>query len=242
MLCALARRNADILLRMWNDQATEWRRLTEHYRSLSDAELHELSADLSDLTEVAQQVLRDERKTRGLSQSEIKPIVVAPTSSIQPGVVNWEPPSYRDADQLVDQDAGKNDGLHEYSWKTLLCQCETLEQAQQLAEVLRREAIDCWLDKWNDRAMDLNGPRVLVAADQLEQARLIAARPIPQDIIDEIKADSEPRPEFESPHCPSCRAEDPTLEGVDPANQWKCEACGRQWVETETASPAQGKG
>ncbi len=53
---------------MWNDPATEWRRLTQHYKSLSDEELRELGSDPSDLTEVAQQVLRDEMKQRGLSE------------------------------------------------------------------------------------------------------------------------------------------------------------------------------
>jgi hypothetical protein len=39
---------------MWNDPAREWRRLTERYRTLSDEELRELSAEKVDLTEVAQ--------------------------------------------------------------------------------------------------------------------------------------------------------------------------------------------
>ena len=69
---------------------------------------------------------------------------------------------------------------------------------------------------------------MLVAADQLEQARAIAAQPIPQEIIEESKTEV---PEFELPVCPKCGAADPVLEGVDPVNTWRCEACGYEWTE-----------
>ena len=44
----------------------EWQRLTEHYREKSEEELRELAADFADLTETAQQVLRNEMRKRGL--------------------------------------------------------------------------------------------------------------------------------------------------------------------------------
>ncbi len=75
---------------------------------------------------------------------------------------------------------------------------------------------------------DGNSPRVLVAADQLEQARDIAARPIPQEIIDESEADV---PEFKPPVCPKCGAAEPVLEGVDPVNTWHCESCDYVWTD-----------
>lgn len=46
----------------------EWRRLTEHYAGLYDGELLELARDSKSLTEMAQQVLRDEMKKRGLGE------------------------------------------------------------------------------------------------------------------------------------------------------------------------------
>ena len=46
----------------------EWRRLTEHYAGMYDAELLELARDYKNLTEMAQQVLRDEMKKRGLGE------------------------------------------------------------------------------------------------------------------------------------------------------------------------------
>ena len=72
----------------------------------------------------------------------------------------------------------------------------------------------------------------MVAADQLDEAREIAARPIPQEIIDLSKMEV---PDFEPPMCPSCGAADPALEGVDPVNTWCCETCGRQWIESAAA-------
>ncbi|MFZ0394194.1 MAG: hypothetical protein WCF17_21135 [Terracidiphilus sp.] len=46
----------------------EWRRLTGHYAGMYDGELLELTHDYKSLTEMAQQVLRDEMKKRGLGE------------------------------------------------------------------------------------------------------------------------------------------------------------------------------
>ncbi len=77
--------------------------------------------------------------------------------------------------------------------------------------------------------MDFSNPRILVAADQLEQACDILSRPIPQAIVEESKAEV---PEFETPVCPKCGAEDPVLENADPVNSWLCEDCGNQWTDS----------
>jgi ribosomal protein L37AE/L43A len=69
-----------------------------------------------------------------------------------------------------------------------------------------------------------------VAADQLEQALTIMALPIPQNIIDEMK-ELEAAPAYEIPRCPRCKAEDPTLESVEPTNNWLCESCGHTWSD-----------
>ena len=54
------------ILPMQADPIAELRRLTEHYRELSDDELRNLAADFADLTETAQQALRTEMQSRGL--------------------------------------------------------------------------------------------------------------------------------------------------------------------------------
>jgi transposase-like protein len=76
--------------------------------------------------------------------------------------------------------------------------------------------------------MDVSPPRVVVAADELEEARAIAARPIPQEIINQSRVKVE---DYEPPVCPRCGAADPLLQGVDPFNQWLCESCRARWTE-----------
>ena len=49
---------------MHEDTIADWQRLTQLYSEMDDGELEALNADIGDLTEVAQQVLRDEMKKR----------------------------------------------------------------------------------------------------------------------------------------------------------------------------------
>jgi transposase len=119
-----------------------------------------------------------------------------------------------------------------YSYKTLLCECEELDHAWQINELLRRHGIQSWIGKPSFANVEFPlGPRVEVAADQLEQAKLIIAQPMPQEIIDEFREMNEDVREYEPPKCPQCGAEDPILENAEPVNQWLCESCGKQWSE-----------
>jgi ribosomal protein L37AE/L43A len=236
---------------MQTDPALEWRRLTEHYREMSDEELRQLAADLADLTETAQQVLAQEMRSRGLGDPQAagritqaaKPVKEAGETALQAtdelddsestlgraatilGVRSPQPvPDTADTNA---DDAGE----HDYTWRTYLCECETKQQAVELCAVLKQGGIDCWIASYG-----LVYPRVLVAADQLDQACVMAARPIPRDIVDESKQEV---PEFQVPVCPKCGAEDPTLEGVDPANTWHCEQCGWDWTESAEVTDEQ---
>jgi len=191
---------------------------------MGDVELLELDDAIGDLTEVAQQVLRDEMKKRGLSReraaSEEQKI---PEPLADAG---WE----GDADLPADGDEPEQDDQpHEYTWKTLLCECEDAEQVWQLRTALKQAGIESWIEGQGYRvAREISNPRILVAADQLEQAREVAARPIPQEIVELSKTPAE---EFELPVCPKCGAEEPVLESADPVNTWLCESCGEQWTE-----------
>ena len=51
----------------------------------------------------------------------------------------------------------------------------------------------------------------------LPPTRQEIAQPIPQDIINQMK-EEEASPAYEIPVCPKCKAEDPTLESVEPTN------------------------
>ena len=199
-----------------------------------DDELLNLVADQEDLTDIARQVLDLELKKRGLGD----------LSNAGPGHEAPEPKHERraallgnqgGASQIVlDHRARLNEAPLEYSWKTLLCECESMEQAQELSEFLKLAGIDSWIDDPNVasrfKGFEHSTPSVLVAADQLEQAREVAANPIPKEIAKDPKFIA---PEFEMPKCPHCGAGDPALEGVNPFNSWRCESCGYQWAESE---------
>jgi len=202
------------------DPVAEWRRLTDHYRQMHDIALQQIARDYADLTETAQQVLRDELRHRGLPQ----PGSSTPPAASTPLAQTAAPPRENgDASEYPeDREEGGKPPV-EYTWRTMLCECEESDQVWQLREMLRRAGIESWSEA------GLLYPRILVAADQLEEARAVIARPIPQDVIDDSHTEV---PEYEMPRCPSCRAEDPVLEETDPVNTWQCEACGRQWSDS----------
>jgi len=227
---------------MTGNPAEEWQRLTEHYRGLYDEELRELAADFRNLTETAQQALRSEMSSRNLADPATPPSKADPAAGL-----HWASSVNPDADadhfsagpfnpgpfRARRPDAGPSsaeefDGPRDYTWKTPLVDCETLEQALLLREALRRAGIESWVEAPNARAIEVLGVRVLVAADQLEQAIEIARQPIPQEIVEEFETEV---PEFVLPRCPQCGAEDPVLESAEPSNSWLCENCGRQWSD-----------
>ena len=203
------------------DPFEEWRRLTELYREMSDEELYELDADFAGLTEQAQQILHDEMKTRGL----VRPRPANVEAEISAASA-WD----SSAGAPKAEDGAEENALPcEYTWKTLLCECNDSEEAWQLREALRQAGIESWIEGSGYRvAAEASYPRILVAADQLEQAREVVSRPIPQAIVEQSRM---PPEEYNPPVCPRCGAEDPLLEGVDPVNSWLCESCDHQWTD-----------
>ncbi len=229
------------------DPISEWQRLTEHYRRMSDEELRELAFDFSDLTESAQQVLRSEMRSRGLGDPQSAPI---PPKT--PGFSKWSEPNSVFSQPSIpatpanSEDVSADGATSQTSIQRLpLCGCDDWKQAWQVCEALRAEGIESWIQ---DARVDIEdgllyspemGPpytpfaarafRVLVAADQLEEAREVAAQPIPREIVEASEMSA---PEFKAPRCPACGATDPVLEGVVPENTWRCEQCGKEWTES----------
>src|SRR5258708_24470704 len=151
-----------------------------------DEQLLNLADPLNALTKPARTVLRDELRKRGLGDP------------LAPG---WTAEGVRHplADEALDPAETEADGSYtEYSWKVILCDCEKTPQALQIVEMLRRAKIDAWNRE----------SRVLVAADQVDEARAVIANPIPQGIIDDSRQEI---PEYTPPVCPACGAADPIL-------------------------------
>ncbi len=120
----------------------------------------------------------------------------------------------------------------EFTWKTLLCECDTSQEAWQVGETLRRAGIESWVTG-SRSTWDVSGPRVQVAADQLEQAQAVLASPIPQEVIEESQM------KCRNSSClgvRQCGASDPLLESADPVNTWLCETCGAEWSDPEDGS------
>jgi hypothetical protein len=215
---------------MFEDTMADWQSLTKLYGEMSDQELLELDAQISDLTNAAQQVLRDEMKKRKLSAP--RPADNAPKPIESPVALEEE---YGALPSTAEAEAELSDQPHEFTWKTLLCECDNGEEAIPIRLALRQAGIQSWIEGPGYRdPWDMLNPRILVAADQLDQAREIISRPIPQAIVEECKAQPE---EFKPPVCPTCGAEDPVLESTEPVNSWLCEECGGHW--TDAAPPAE---
>ena len=194
-----------------------------------DGELLRLANEYSELTEVARQVLRNEMLKRGLGDPT-KPEELEQASGrfrFEHGI---------ELDGTEDTPSGEKGGekSSEYTWKTELCECETSEQAWQIAKTLDRASIECWIHDprrlFGSGYFDLTNLRILVVADQLEEARKVIAQPIPQEIIEESQIEV---PEFTAPKCPGCGDPDPTLLADEHANRWGCEICGKEWTELD---------
>ena len=228
---------------MHDDPARYWQDLTDNYRRMSDGELLELAEKPEDLTEVAQQVLRDEMRLRKL---ELRQPSVAAPRTISASRRNYDvlsgplTDSYAlssDAAPLEDEVDGEDELSHKFTWKTLLCDCESNDQALQLRAALMRQGIESWVRQVSAYSTDTLGPQVYVAADQLDHAQAVAAQPVPQDILDEWNTVV---PEFQLPICPQCGSNhEVVLESTDPLNSWLCEACGSEWTDSESASDDQ---
>ena len=230
---------------MQADPIAELRGLTEHYRGLSDDELRNLSADLADLTETAQQALRTEMQSRGLRLAAHDPFADplhatnAPVASnaplAQPAATIAASHDYQTSASIQNQASSASsffarqpqlvpdtpdngaelDGPVDYTWKTPLCDCDTSLQARELSEALKQAGIERWIEapgtgsptrEFRYARFSLSSPRVLVAADQLDQARAIAAQPIPRQIVEDAQTEI---PDYQPPNCPKCGASDP---------------------------------
>ena len=227
---------------MQSDPVEEWQRLTALYGKMGDIELRELASGIGDLTETAQQALRDELKRRGIPEQPPLALLrdkmfVQSRTPDRRTVSHFAPESPEDEDsganEEVDADGNVNQ-KYEYTWKTPLCECDGIQQARQICSILLREGIESWIEgPGSENRFDLPYPRVIVAADQLEQARSFASELVPENVADALASETgqKDEPSFVSPICPECGAPDPILEAVDPSNSWHCESCGNDWAD-----------
>ena len=198
---------------------------------MGDVEIQELADQINDLTPTAQDVLRDELKKRNLLENR-------PASSPFTSLSSQHGKDRRTVCHFVPASAEVSESIEEieeetpveFSWKTLLCECDDPLEARAIARVLMAAGIESWIERTAQYYAGPGGSKVVVAADQLEHAKQVLEQPIPQEILEEER-ELQNAPQYELPTCPRCGAPDPILESVEPSNNWLCESCDHTWSD-----------
>jgi len=190
-------------------QITEYQRLGDLYRDLSDSELLGLMQDRQSLTEIAQDVLRAEVSARRLEIPAKSSSVKAPEEQMEP--LFPFPGSFA---ALSSEDC-----VWEFANE---------EDAKAAGAMISAAGVYYDLLLPGSRRFDMRAPRLAVLPEDVERAREILSQPIPE----EFRQQASTPEDFVTPACPQCRAADPLLETIEPGNTWHCEACGHVWEET----------
>ena len=132
----------------------------------------------------AQQILRDELKKRGIVEPGPSGSPF-PSSSPQHArdrrTISHFVPASAEVTRSEQEEEEDDDGPREYTWKTLLCECQDLAEAKAVATMLMGAGIESWIERPQQYYVDPSSPCVKVAADQLEHAQAVIAQPIPQE-------------------------------------------------------------
>jgi DNA-directed RNA polymerase subunit M/transcription elongation factor TFIIS len=208
------------------DWASEWLRLSEHYRRMSDGELLLIARDPSALTHAAQQVLAGELSVRRL---EVPP----PEAPVRLSTPEPQPDSpYAEERELVE-----------------ICQVWSLSDALQLQWLLDRAGIPFFIGTENATSVDS------VKSNFAEGVSVKVMRvgvPWAWQAMTNYEPANEPLPEKEEEGkeipvvCPKCRSTDVIFERLkkesqtvadtpDPKFEWTCDSCGYQWEDEGVA-------
>jgi hypothetical protein len=188
--------------------AEQYRELMELYRSYADGELVELSRKMADLTDTAQDVLKGELSRRGLKAAAAEEPV--------------------EARVLTEEDLADMRSYAELAPAECIFDFETERAASAAYYALTREGIEAIVVSPSGRPDD-RGPRVVVKPNDAARAAEFLSGASADQLID-TQAE-EMAPEFDLPRCPACGGEETVLDSVDPVNQWRCEDCGKTWLE-----------
>lgn len=188
--------------------AEQYRELMELYRDYSDGELVELSRKMADLTDTAQNALRGELSRRGLKAAAAEEAV--------------------EARVLTDEDLADMRSYAELAPAECIFDFETERAASAAYYALMGEGIEAIVVSPDGKKFDGRGPRVVVKPKDAARAAEILSGASADQLIE---TQAEMAPEFDLPRCPACGGEETVLDSVDPVNQWRCEDCGKTWLE-----------
>jgi len=199
----------------------QWRRLTALYAEQSDLELEDLRGDFDGLTDVAQGVLRDEMKRRGIWE---KAAAVAAPVLDEDAVL-----AAAEARAAAEGSDGDVDLVASGDW---VCECEDKYQEALCQFMLERKGVRSEIDPASNGRFGLSYSRVYVASSDVERARQVLAEPLSPAEIQEFERAREEAANFDAPVCAKCGCKDVMLEEVeDGGNEWVCPDCGNRWEE-----------
>jgi hypothetical protein len=191
--------------------AEQYRELVTLYETYGDDELRAIGCDMSDLTETAQEVLQAEIRRRGLK--------IAPVAF--------------EEHVLTDEDLSDMRTYAQLAPAECIFAFEEERAAEDAYYALTAQGIEAIVISAQSRESDNRGPRVVVTPKDAERAAAILLQPSEETLRTE--ADETPE-EFALPCCPACGSEETLLESVDPVNQWRCDDCGKLWLEDAVPS------
>jgi hypothetical protein len=203
------------------DAASEWLRLTEHYRRMTHEELLQLARDTSELTEAAQQALAAEMSVRGL------------TLPVEKRVVKVIPKTDPDSPYAKDREL------------VVVKTVWSLQDALQLQTLLDRAGIPFYMGEEMATGVDevtsdfTKGVTVKIMNIGISWARPALENYEPLD--EPAEPTLEDWEEITVP-CPRCRSTevilDPRsrepeeiLEEPSSEYEWTCESCGHHWKD-----------
>ncbi len=217
------------------DPASEWQRLGEHYRTLTDEELQAIAAEGYQLTDIAREILAGELRTRGLKAEIVTAPAQAPVEVDEGPIGDELDPSTLDLVPFL------------RVWSP--------DEARHLMAALRVEGVPSFLGPDNAHTVELylggfaKGAQLKVLRQDAYRASIVF-HGLPRPARDE----DEPEDESTQPTivvCPSCRSAEVVFHGVeaeeddgthpDAQFHWSCDTCGYEWrddgVEQEAEFP-----
>ncbi|MGD0211690.1 MAG: hypothetical protein ABSB87_00570 [Terriglobales bacterium] len=216
---------------------TEFLRMSERYRQMSDEELLVLMPQSAELTPFAQQALANEVRSRGL-KAEVegeKPSVPLAPSSSKPRAFERQAPRFRDSagddsladssdegaepqdGDLQDEDPQDEDQYDEDRKLVELCTVWSARDALKLQTILEGAGIPLFMGPEKATSVDRvtsnfsNGVSVQIMQIGLPWARSAMAQYEPED--DQTPKDTA-EPEEVAVSCPQCHSEEVVFEGL----------------------------
>jgi Putative prokaryotic signal transducing protein len=196
--------------------AREHDRLRQLYRGMTEEELSRLAGQAASLTDVARLVLQEEIAQRGLA--------------------------------IALKEHFGEDILEKRNLISIR-RFRDLPQALLAKGSLESAGIECFLADDNMVRMDwfisnlLGGIKLLVNADDAEEAVAVLAQPIPESFEVQGLGD------YQQPHCPECKSLDVSFDELNKKiaypsawiglplpihnRAWSCHACGNRWQPSE---------